>query len=63
MTSTPLSTYKALVLEEHTSGNFTLENVSKPELVHGSALIRISAAGILPYHRTVNQHYPFLSPL
>lgn len=61
--SSPLSkTHKALVLEDR-SGDFVLKTLPVPTIGHGSTLIKISAATILPYHRTVNTSYPLPVPL
>ncbi|PHH84441.1 hypothetical protein CDD83_1937 [Cordyceps sp. RAO-2017] len=54
--------HRALVLESRESG-FELKTLPTPQLDPGSAIVRIDAAGILPYHDKVIRHYPFPTPL
>ncbi|KAJ5381243.1 uncharacterized protein N7496_003671 [Penicillium cataractarum] len=52
MTTGLPSKYRALVLEDHESG-FQIKILTTPRPDIGSAVVRISVAGILPYHRDV----------
>ncbi|RDK46558.1 GroES-like protein [Aspergillus phoenicis ATCC 13157] len=52
MTTGLPSKHRALVLDDHESG-FQIKILTTPQPDIGSAVVRISAAGILPYHRDI----------
>lgn len=54
--------HSALVLENRDAG-FVLKKLPTPQPDPGSAIVRIDAAGILPYHLNVIRHYPIPIPL
>ena len=54
--------HKALVLDNREVG-FELKTIPTPQPDLGSAIVRIEAAGILPYHLKVIRHYPIPTPL
>ncbi|KAF2008912.1 GroES-like protein [Aaosphaeria arxii CBS 175.79] len=56
------SHHRALVLDDRRSG-FELKTIPTPSPDPGSAVVQISAAGILPYHHQVLRHYPIPTPL
>lgn len=65
MKSSLPSEHRALVLESRESG-FQVKVVTTPKVALGSVIVRIAAAGILPYHREVyngKRPLPFPTPL
>lgn len=66
MTSSELPiTHRALVLSE-IGKDPTVETVPFPECTSGSAIVRISVAGVLPYSRDIyngKRQYPLPTPL
>lgn len=66
MTSSELpKTHRALVLSE-IGKDPTVQTVSIPECTPGSAIVRVSVAGVLPYSRAIydgRRQYPMPTPL